>query len=158
MSQASKAKIRVQGTDVTILAYAQGDFISLTDMVKPFEGGSALSEQWLKTKISSPSLAFGSASITRILIPSNSRELTARPDGIASFSRPSDGLNAPAPNTDSTRQERVLAFLRAQALPAANHPLLRLSSAQGDSPNTENFDRYFSSFFTGLVQSRRLSN
>jgi len=50
MSKTSKATIEVQGTNITIVSKAQGDYISLTDMVRHFEGGSALIEQWLKNK------------------------------------------------------------------------------------------------------------
>ena len=42
--------INVQGTSVCILAQPGGDYISLTDMVRNFDGGSALIEQWLKNK------------------------------------------------------------------------------------------------------------
>lgn len=42
--------IVVQGTPVTITNNHEQDYISLTDMVKNFEGGSALIEQWLKNK------------------------------------------------------------------------------------------------------------
>ena len=42
--------IVVQGTPVTITNNHEQDYISLTDMVKNFEGGSALIEQWLKIK------------------------------------------------------------------------------------------------------------
>jgi hypothetical protein len=45
-----KSTIQVQGTPITILAKDLGDYISLTDMVRNFEGGSALIEQWLKNK------------------------------------------------------------------------------------------------------------
>lgn len=45
-----KSKINVQGTAVTILSQNGDDFISLTDMVRNFEGGSALIENWLKNK------------------------------------------------------------------------------------------------------------
>ena len=50
MSKPKKTVIEVQGTAVTILSQPQGDFISLTDMVRHFEGGGALIEQWLKNK------------------------------------------------------------------------------------------------------------
>ena len=43
--------INVQGTSVCILAQPGGDYISLTDMVRNFDGGSALIEQWLKNKV-----------------------------------------------------------------------------------------------------------
>jgi len=45
-----KSKINVQGTAVTILSQNENDFISLTDMVKNFDGGSSLIENWLKNK------------------------------------------------------------------------------------------------------------
>ena len=50
MSKAKKATIEVQGTVITIFSKEEGDFISLTDMVRNFEGGGALIEQWLKNK------------------------------------------------------------------------------------------------------------
>lgn len=42
--------ITVQGTAVGVSSRNEQDYISLTDMVKHFEGGSALIEQWLKNK------------------------------------------------------------------------------------------------------------
>jgi len=45
-----KAKINVQGTAITIVTQNESDFISLTDMVKNFDGGSSLIENWLKNK------------------------------------------------------------------------------------------------------------
>lgn len=42
--------ITVQGADVAITSRHEQDYISLTDMVKNFDGGSALIEQWLKNK------------------------------------------------------------------------------------------------------------
>lgn len=50
MSKSKKSTIDVQGTAVTVLSKEQDDYISLTDMVKNFDGGSALIEQWLKNK------------------------------------------------------------------------------------------------------------
>lgn len=46
----NKSKINVQGSDITILKQHDNDFISLTDMVKSFDGGSSLIENWLKNK------------------------------------------------------------------------------------------------------------
>lgn len=43
-------KIMVKGTEVGITTRNEQDYISLTDMVRNFEGGSALIEQWLKNK------------------------------------------------------------------------------------------------------------
>ena len=50
MSKSKKSIIEVQGTAITILSKEHGDYISLTDMVRSFEGGGALIEQWLKNK------------------------------------------------------------------------------------------------------------
>ena len=51
MSSSKKTRtIQVQGTDITITNKDDQDFISLTDMVKNFDGGNALIEQWLKNK------------------------------------------------------------------------------------------------------------
>jgi hypothetical protein len=50
MSKDKKTIINVQGTAITILSQREEDYISLTDMVKHFDGGSALIEQWLKNK------------------------------------------------------------------------------------------------------------
>jgi len=50
MTKNKKTTIEVQGTEITILSKGQNDYISLTDMVRNFDGGSALIEQWLKNK------------------------------------------------------------------------------------------------------------
>ena len=50
MSKPKKSTIEVQGAVITIMAKQYGDYISLTDMVRNFDGGSALIEQWLKNK------------------------------------------------------------------------------------------------------------
>lgn len=42
--------INVKGAEVTIAIRHEQDYISLTDMVKNFDGGNALIEQWLKNK------------------------------------------------------------------------------------------------------------
>lgn len=42
--------INVKGCDIAIVTREEQDYISLTDMVKHFDGGSALIEQWLKNK------------------------------------------------------------------------------------------------------------
>ena len=46
----ANATIKVQGTEITVLQDGKDDFISLTDMVRNFDGGPALIEQWLKNK------------------------------------------------------------------------------------------------------------
>ena len=50
MSKQKKTIIEVQGAAITILSSERGDYISLTDMVRNFEGGSALIENWLRNK------------------------------------------------------------------------------------------------------------
>ena len=50
MSKAKRTIIEVQGSSIGILAQPGGDYISLTDMVRNFDGGGALIEQWLKNK------------------------------------------------------------------------------------------------------------
>ncbi|MDX9751300.1 MAG: KilA-N domain-containing protein [Flavobacteriales bacterium] len=42
--------ITVKGTEVAVTTRHEQDYISLTDMVKGFDGGGALIEQWLKNK------------------------------------------------------------------------------------------------------------
>ena len=50
MSKAKPSRIEVQGTSISILSQPTGDYISLTDMVRNFDGAGALIEQWLKNK------------------------------------------------------------------------------------------------------------
>ena len=50
MSKDKKTTIEVQGTAIGILSRPGADYISLTDMVRNFDGGGALIEQWLKNK------------------------------------------------------------------------------------------------------------
>ena len=50
MSKAKRSIIEVQGSSIGILSQPGGDYISLTDMVRNFDGGGALIEQWLKNK------------------------------------------------------------------------------------------------------------
>jgi len=50
MAKDKQKVINVRGTTITILSQNESDFISLTDMVKNFDGGSALIESWLKNK------------------------------------------------------------------------------------------------------------
>jgi len=50
MSKAKRINIEVQGASIGILSQPDGDYISLTDMVRNFDGAGALIEQWLKNK------------------------------------------------------------------------------------------------------------
>src|ERR1700744_2566854 len=45
-----KQIIEVKGTPITILNVHEADYISLTDMVRNFEDGTALVEKWLRNK------------------------------------------------------------------------------------------------------------
>ena len=49
MPQRSK-KIKVQGAEITIVVNKEQDYISLTDMVRNLENGTALIEKWLRNK------------------------------------------------------------------------------------------------------------
>lgn len=46
----TNAKLNVRGTEITVVHHDAEDFISRTDMVRNFDGGPALIEQWLKNK------------------------------------------------------------------------------------------------------------
>ena len=50
MTKPTKTILQVQGSSINVLSKSNGDYISLTDMVRNFDGGSALIEQWLKNK------------------------------------------------------------------------------------------------------------
>ena len=50
MSKERRSQVNVQGASISILSTDAGDYLSLTDMVQNFDGGSALIEQWLKAK------------------------------------------------------------------------------------------------------------
>jgi hypothetical protein len=50
VKRGKKSNIQVRGTTIGILSGPGGDYISLTDMVRNFDGGGALIEQWLKNK------------------------------------------------------------------------------------------------------------
>ena len=50
MSKAKRINIEVQGASIGILSQPDGDYISLTDMVRNFDGAGALIEQWLMNK------------------------------------------------------------------------------------------------------------
>lgn len=50
MSKRSRSQMTVQGTSITVLKHSDRDFISLTDMVRNFDGGASLIEQWMRSK------------------------------------------------------------------------------------------------------------
>lgn len=67
--------INVKGADIAIASRHEQDDISPTDMVKNFDGGSALIEQWLKNKDTVLFLGVWEQINNQDLIPSNSRGL-----------------------------------------------------------------------------------
>jgi len=50
MRKPKQAKISVAGTEISVVSDARGDYISLTDMTRGFDGGPALIEQWMRAK------------------------------------------------------------------------------------------------------------
>ncbi len=48
------SKINVEGSEISIIAIDNRDYISLTDMVRNIENGSALIEKWLRNKNTAP--------------------------------------------------------------------------------------------------------
>lgn len=50
MKKPKQAKISVAGTEISVVSDARGDYISLTDMTRGFDGGPALIEQWMRAK------------------------------------------------------------------------------------------------------------
>ncbi|KXI17229.1 hypothetical protein HMPREF3230_00699 [Gardnerella vaginalis] len=44
------SKINVEGSEISIIAIDNRDYISLTDMVRNIDNGSALIEKWLRNK------------------------------------------------------------------------------------------------------------
>jgi hypothetical protein len=50
MDKTKKSTITVQGTQIAIITQKNAEYISLTDMVKNFEGKSSLIEHWLRNK------------------------------------------------------------------------------------------------------------
>ena len=44
------SKINIEGSEISVIAIGNRDYISLTDMVRNIENGSALIEKWLRNK------------------------------------------------------------------------------------------------------------
>ena len=45
-----KRQLMVDGNPVSVIAFGEDDYISLTDMVRKIENGTALIEKWLRNK------------------------------------------------------------------------------------------------------------
>ncbi len=50
MTKQKRSKLSVQGSAITVVSGSHGDYISLTDMVRNFDGGASLIEQWMRNK------------------------------------------------------------------------------------------------------------
>ena len=50
MIKKKEQKITVKGSEISVVQLKEGDYISLTDMVKNFEDGLVLIEKWLRNK------------------------------------------------------------------------------------------------------------
>lgn len=50
MMKKKEQKITVKGSEISVVQLKEGDYISLTDMVKNFEDGLVLIEKWLRNK------------------------------------------------------------------------------------------------------------
>jgi hypothetical protein len=50
MMRKKEQKITVKGSEISVVQLKEGDYISLTDMVKNFEDGLVLIEKWLRNK------------------------------------------------------------------------------------------------------------
>lgn len=77
LKKPSKATIEVKGTEVTTLSTADGDFISLTDMLKANDGDSVMSDLQ-RNGIQSSSWASQKRFTPLLLIPANSPQLEAK--------------------------------------------------------------------------------
>ena len=84
--------ILVQNIQISVSTVNNDDFISLTDMVSGFEGGSSLIESWLRNKDTVEFLGVWERINNSILIPSNSRELEIKLVPIVLPCQPSVGL------------------------------------------------------------------
>ena len=97
-------------------------------MMKNFEGGSALIEQWLKNKGTVLFLGVWEKFITPVLIPSNSRKLKMKQVETISTSLIRNGVISP----------ELLAYKPRQVVTVALMPIkiLLLSSAHGSALNS----------------------
>ena len=84
--------ILVQGTEITIASRHEQDYISLTDMVRNFNGGSALIEQWLKNKDTVLFLVVWERLNNPVFNSLNSREIKMKRDLTASSYQSKNGL------------------------------------------------------------------
>jgi hypothetical protein len=72
------AKIKVKGTEISVITINNNDYISLTDMLKAKDGDFFISD-WLRNRNTVEFLGIWEKSITQILIMANSPQLKVRP-------------------------------------------------------------------------------
>ncbi len=72
---ASKKTITVEGTEITLMAEQDSDYISLTDIDQLFEGNGRHIENWMRNQNTVEYSELGKHSTTPGLIPCNSMEL-----------------------------------------------------------------------------------
>ena len=128
MSKGKTTIIEVQGTDITILSREQGDFISLTDMVKNFDGGNALIEQWLKNKDTVLFLGIWEQLNNPVFNSLEFEGIKNRPEGTASICLPRSGSSSLAPPAS-------LPALAAMAAPMPTR-ILPSNLAPGSAPSS----------------------
>ncbi len=85
------SKINVEGSEISIIAIDNRDYISLTDMVRNIENGSALIEKWLRNKNTIEFLGIWEEMYNTNFNSPNSRELKMKQDLTVLYYRSSNG-------------------------------------------------------------------
>lgn len=123
-----KTKINVEGTEIAVISDRGLDYISLTDMVRNFEGGSALIEQWLKNKDTVLFLGAWEKINNPDFNSLDSRELKIKQAETASFYRLKNGRKVLKRKAFMPQPEDTAGLLRTATS--------RLSSDRGLAPNS----------------------
>ena len=88
MSKTRKSIIEVQGTEITVMSHQQGDYISLTDMLKAKDGDFFISD-WVRNRytveflgvwesVYNPDFNYGEFAIIRSQAGLNSYKISAK--------------------------------------------------------------------------------
>lgn len=123
-----KTKINVEGTEIAVISDRGLDYISLTHMVRNFEGGSALIEQWLKNKDTVLFLGAWEKINNLDFNSLDSRELKIKQAETASFYRLKNGRKVLKRKAFMPQPEDTAGLLR--------NATSRLSSDRGLAPNS----------------------